>query len=204
QSSDQRWGLNSSAVVDPNNPNSFWLSGEYVANAWWQTAVAQVAIGGGTAMPTASLSASPTSITSGQSSTLTWSSTNATSCTGTGFSTGGATSGSASVSPTVTTTYSVSCTGSSGTRRRTRRSQLPSPLPTRFQAAAPYQSSPAAPCRKPSPPRSPPARRNPFLIASLVCRAALRSHSRHARPSARAAAPSQPVHPLPRALTPSP
>jgi hypothetical protein len=59
--------------------------------------------------PSVSLTASPTSITSGGSATLTWSSTNATSCTGNGFS-AGATSGSASVSPTQTTTYSVSCT----------------------------------------------------------------------------------------------
>ena len=43
----------------------------------------------GTPVPTATLSANPTSITSGQSSTLTWSSTNATSCTGTGFTAAG-------------------------------------------------------------------------------------------------------------------
>jgi Right handed beta helix region len=57
---------------------------------------------------TASLTASPASITSGQSSSLTWSSMNATSCTGTGFMASG-TSGSASVSPTTNTTYSVTC-----------------------------------------------------------------------------------------------
>ncbi len=67
-----------------------------------------------TPAPTASLSASPTSITSGQSSTLTWSSTNATSCTGTGFTASG-TSGSVSVSPTTNTTYSLTCTGAGGT-----------------------------------------------------------------------------------------
>ncbi|MGX7871608.1 beta strand repeat-containing protein [Mesorhizobium sp. ORM6] len=43
-SSVQRWGNNSTAIADPNNPHSFWLSGEYVANGWWQTSVAQVAI----------------------------------------------------------------------------------------------------------------------------------------------------------------
>ncbi len=50
-SSVQRWGVNSSAVVDPNNPNSFWISNEYVANGWWQTSVARIAIQnlGGTA-----------------------------------------------------------------------------------------------------------------------------------------------------------
>lgn len=40
----QPWGNYSTATVDPNNPNSFWISNEYVANGWWQTAVAQVAI----------------------------------------------------------------------------------------------------------------------------------------------------------------
>jgi probable HAF family extracellular repeat protein len=58
-----------------------------------------------------SLSAEPTSINQGQTSTLTWSSTNATSCTGTNFSTGGTISGSTIVTPGTTTTYSVTCTG---------------------------------------------------------------------------------------------
>ena len=40
----QPWGNYSSATVDPNNPNSFWISNEYVASNWWQTSVAQVAI----------------------------------------------------------------------------------------------------------------------------------------------------------------
>ncbi|TSD05641.1 MAG: hypothetical protein Greene07147_346 [Parcubacteria group bacterium Greene0714_7] len=65
--------------------------------------------------PVATLSVSPTSITAGYSSALTWSSTNATSCTGTGFSTGGALSGTVSVSPPQTSNYSVSCTGAGGT-----------------------------------------------------------------------------------------
>jgi hypothetical protein len=51
----QRWGSYSSAVADPNNPNGFWVSSEYVTNtgvtipsglsAWWATAVAQVKVG---------------------------------------------------------------------------------------------------------------------------------------------------------------
>jgi hypothetical protein len=68
----------------------------------------------GVMAPTATLSANPTSIPSGQSSTLTWGSTNATSCTGTNFSTGNAVSGSLPVAPLTTTTYSVSCTGAAG------------------------------------------------------------------------------------------
>jgi hypothetical protein len=66
-SSVQRWGLNSSTTVDPNNPNSFWLSNEYVANGWWQTSVARIAIQNlGTTGPTVtSIVASGTGITSG-------------------------------------------------------------------------------------------------------------------------------------------
>ncbi|WP_442755235.1 metallophosphoesterase [Methylocystis sp. JAN1] len=113
--SPQRWGLYSSALADPNNAASFWISNEYAsASHWWQTSVAQVAIPGGT-RPTATLTANPTSIASGQTSTLTWSSTNATSCTGAGFSTGGATNGTASVTPAATTTYTMTCSGAGGT-----------------------------------------------------------------------------------------
>ena len=66
--------------------------------------------------PSATLSASPSTIDSGQSSTLTWSSTNAASCTAAGgFSTGNATSGSVSVGPLTTTqNYQISCTGPGG------------------------------------------------------------------------------------------
>jgi hypothetical protein len=64
--------------------------------------------------PTAALTVVPASISTGASATLTWSSTNATSCTGTGFTASG-TSGSLSVSPTATTTYSIVCTGAGGT-----------------------------------------------------------------------------------------
>ncbi len=66
--------------------------------------------------PTATLNTpSPSTISQGSSSALTWSSTNATSCTGSNFSTGGATSGTVSVSPSTSTTYSVTCTGAGGT-----------------------------------------------------------------------------------------
>ncbi len=62
-------------------------------------------------IPTASISATPSSVASGEAVTITWSSTNATSCTGTGlgFNTGGATSGSITVNPTSNTTYELSC-----------------------------------------------------------------------------------------------
>ena len=63
--------------------------------------------------PTATLSAFARSIPSGRSATLVWSSTNARTCSGAGFSGSGA-SGSATVSPTATTTYAITCTGNGG------------------------------------------------------------------------------------------
>lgn len=69
----------------------------------------------GATLPTAVILVNPSTIQSGNSATLTWGSGNASSCTGTNFSTGGATSGTISVSPTDTTSYSVSCTDGSNT-----------------------------------------------------------------------------------------
>ena len=68
--------------------------------------------------PTIALAASPASIVSGASSTLSWSTTNAASCTASGGWSGSeATSGSLSVSPSRTTTYTLACTGAGGTSR---------------------------------------------------------------------------------------
>lgn len=67
-------------------------------------------------VPTVTLSASPTSITTGLASTLTWSSTNATGCTGSGAWSGAkATSGSQSTAAlSSTSTYTLTCTGPGG------------------------------------------------------------------------------------------
>jgi hypothetical protein len=67
--------------------------------------------------PTVSLGASPTSVSSGGSSTLTWSSTNATSCTaGGGWSGSKATSGTASTGAlSASSSYNLTCTGSNNT-----------------------------------------------------------------------------------------
>jgi Divergent InlB B-repeat domain len=70
--------------------------------------------GGQTPIPTDTLTASPTSITAGRSSILTWSSTNATSCSGSGGWSVQATNGASSVSPSVNTTYTLACTGAGG------------------------------------------------------------------------------------------
>jgi hypothetical protein len=74
---------------------------------------------GSAATVTASLSASPNSIIRGGSSTLTWSSSNATSCSGSNFNTDGSTSGTSVVSPTSDTNYGVTCTGPGGSTTRT-------------------------------------------------------------------------------------
>jgi len=68
--------------------------------------------------PTVTLSASPTSVASGGQSTLTWSATNATSCTASGGPSGGSWSGTLPVSGTQSTgaltsstTFTITCTG---------------------------------------------------------------------------------------------
>lgn len=62
------------------------------------------------AAPAATLTASKTDLRQGESVTLAWSSSDATTCTGTGFSTGGATSGSVTVTPADDASYSLVCT----------------------------------------------------------------------------------------------
>jgi hypothetical protein len=69
------------------------------------------------AAPTVTISVSPTSITVGQSATVTWSSTNATSCTASSAWTGSqATSGTLTVTPTAagSQSYALACTGAGG------------------------------------------------------------------------------------------
>ncbi|MDX2506492.1 MAG: hypothetical protein QNL62_18715 [Gammaproteobacteria bacterium] len=69
--------------------------------------------GGRTPAPTVSLSASPSTIDEAQSAILSWSSTDANSCSAS-WTDSSATSGSQSVSPIVTTTYSIICNGDGG------------------------------------------------------------------------------------------
>lgn len=69
-----------------------------------------------TPAPTIKITASPVSVTKGASSTLTWSSTNATTCTtsGTWGNTSIATSGTKLVTPTLTSSYTLACKGAGG------------------------------------------------------------------------------------------
>jgi hypothetical protein len=70
---------------------------------------------GQTPVPTVNLTASPTSIPVGQSSILTWSSTNATACSASGGWSGTpAANGVRSVTPSASTTYTLTCTGAGG------------------------------------------------------------------------------------------
>ncbi|MEO6536862.1 MAG: hypothetical protein ABIT47_04155, partial [Candidatus Paceibacterota bacterium] len=90
--------------------NSSWVGSVTESNegnncgAWSSITVAAVV----PPTPTCSLSANPP----GVPSTLTWSSTNATTCTGGGFSTGGATAGTAPVG--TAGSYTLSCSGAGG------------------------------------------------------------------------------------------
>ncbi len=84
-----------------------------------------------TPAPTSTFSANPTSIISGQSSTLSWSSTNANSCTASGGWSGAkATSGTQSISPTISTTYTLACTGGGGTVTKNTTVSVSAPTPT--------------------------------------------------------------------------
>jgi hypothetical protein len=75
-----------------------------------------IAVAASTPAPTVTLSANPSSVASGGTSTLTWSSTNATSCTASnGWSGTKAVSGTQSTGTlTASKTYSLMCTGTGG------------------------------------------------------------------------------------------
>ena len=81
-------------------------------------------------LPTVTVTANPASVSSGQSSTLTWSSTNATSCTASGAWSGSeGTSGTASTGAlTAPSTFTLSCTGSGGTAKASANVAITAPL----------------------------------------------------------------------------
>jgi peptidoglycan-associated lipoprotein len=88
--------------------------------------------------PTATLSANPSSIQSGQSATLTWSTENATDVALDGNKVDP--SGSQTVSPTQTTTYHLSAKGVGGTQEATAQVSVaapPTPTPTPAPTPAP-------------------------------------------------------------------
>ena len=103
--------LNGSQVVSPTTTTTYRITGHSSTGAtdWGQVTITVSGSGSG---PTASITANPTSITSGQSATLTWSSSGATSATLNGASV--AINGSQTVSPSSTTTYTFVATSSGG------------------------------------------------------------------------------------------
>lgn len=82
--------------------------------------------------PTVILVATPSTITSGGSSTLTWTSTGATVCTSTNFSTSNLTNNTSGVlvGPATTTTYTITCTGPGGSTSATATVTVTIPNPT--------------------------------------------------------------------------
>jgi hypothetical protein len=105
-------GISGSTAVTPAQTTTYGVTCTGTGGSATQSATVNVSTPT-PAQPTASLSANPTSVTAGQSSTLSWSSTNATNCSGNNFSASGV-SGSVAVAPTQTTTYIINCTGAGG------------------------------------------------------------------------------------------
>lgn len=103
--------------LTPSTPYSYYVratdaAGNFSGNSNTASATTQA----GTPAPTVTISANPTSVASGGSSILTWSSTNATSCTASGGWSGTkATSGTQTLTNlTSTATYTLTCTGAGG------------------------------------------------------------------------------------------
>ena len=100
------------SAVTTNTSNYTWNCAGTNGGATAQCSAAKTV----TPAPTVTFSAAPVSITTGQSSILTWSSTNSSSCTASGGWSGTkAISGTQSVTPTANTTYLLTCTGAGGT-----------------------------------------------------------------------------------------
>ncbi len=122
-----------SLAVSPSSTTEYTLTATSVNGT--ATSVATVTVKANPA--TAKLTAAPTTITLGNSATLTWSTTNATSVSiDNGIGTVAA-SGSTTVSPAATTTYTLTATGSSGTVTATATVTVKSSMPTAQLSASP-------------------------------------------------------------------
>jgi hypothetical protein len=82
-------------------------------------------------LPTVTLTANPTSVTIGSSTNLTWSSTNATTCTASGGWTGAKATSGSEVSATLSanTTFTLACTGPGGAANASATVTVTPPLP---------------------------------------------------------------------------
>lgn len=116
-----------SCALTPGPAGNDTLTATFSATSQYLASTAAVGFGvmavpAATPAATVTLSATPLTITLGQPTTLTWSSTNATACTASGGWTGSrATSGSESATPiaTGTTNYTLTCTGVGGSGNAT-------------------------------------------------------------------------------------
>jgi hypothetical protein len=107
--------LTGSQTVSPSSTSSYNLVCTGPGGSVQRTST--VSVTAATPTPTVALSASPVTVSSGGSSTLTWTSTNATSCTASGAWSGSkATSGSQDTGALASTaTYTLTCSGDGGT-----------------------------------------------------------------------------------------
>jgi hypothetical protein len=108
-------GTSGSLTISPNVTTTYTLTCLGLNNSSISRSVTVLVNSAPVPAPTLTFSAAPTSITSGQSSTLTWVSGNASSCTASGAWSGTKTlSGSFSVTPTSNATYTLTCANSAG------------------------------------------------------------------------------------------
>jgi hypothetical protein len=102
-----------------------------------------ITVSAATAAPTVSFTATPTNVSSGGSAMLSWSSTNATSCTASGGWSGNEpTSGSASTGALgITTSYTLTCSGSGGNTSQSVTVSVSTPAPSVSLSASPTSIS---------------------------------------------------------------
>ncbi len=126
--------INGSRTVSPTTTITYTITVKNAAGTK-VTAMAKVTVK--PALPIVTFNASPSSLSQGQSSTLSWTTSNATSASinqGIGSI---ALNGSKTVTPTVTTTYTLTATGSGGTVTATSKITLSVAPPTVTFSAAP-------------------------------------------------------------------
>ncbi len=116
-------------TVTPSVTTTYTITAEGPGGTATDTATIEVTGSGSTPAPTVSLSADPVSITVGNSSTLSWSSTNAeTVSINNGIGTVAA-NGTQIILPTATTTYTITATGAGGTTTDTVTVEVSEPIP---------------------------------------------------------------------------
>ncbi|HEX6096293.1 MAG TPA: PKD domain-containing protein, partial [Thermoanaerobaculia bacterium] len=109
--------VNGSVTVSPSVTTTYTLTATGAGGT--ANATATVVVNTVSLPSIASFTASPASINAGQSSTLTWTTANATTVSISGISGTHPVNGSTSVTPSVTTTYTLTATGAGGTANAT-------------------------------------------------------------------------------------